>query len=398
MIKKFSIVLLAFLLISNSFLLVSANIVKIGYQQNSNSINMSGKKEVDEKGRIFPPRNSLINSEFDPEKYWAFLVTVDYEDDEPWSCYKNIKNKLLDNHWIDTHIKTIIQEQATKENVEREFENWLVRKTSADDTILIIFHAHGYENVELFGEEILPGGLCLYGYKKGNGALDDDALQYDVLDGWLGKLSNRNLMIIIDACHSGNAIKHIKDDNRLIITSCEEDEYSYGMSSEIDEALTRADSPFLGNNAPNIGNGFVSGREIYEYLDFKSNDNNPQFWSSDGKSYDIDINYIKPIVKIIKPMEYFLYFYNQKIIPFFSTLIVSGITIEVEASDSNTGIKNVVFYIDDAEVYDDIEAPYSFYWDGESGSHQIKVVAYTENNYFSYSYFSEDSATIRKFG
>jgi hypothetical protein len=398
MIKKVGILLLASVLILNSFLLTSANTAKTSYLQKNDPIHISGTEKVFEKDRIFPPRRGLINSEFNPEKHWAFFVTVDYEDDKPWSCYKNIKNTLLDNHWTETHIKTVIQEQATKDNVEREFENWLVRKTSADDTVLIIFNAHGYENVEVFGEEIVPGGLCLYGYNKGKGALDENALQYDVLDSWLGKLSNRKIMIIIDACHSGNAIKHIKDDNRFIITSCEEDEYSYTMSSEIDEALTRSDSPFLGNNAPNLGDGNVSGKEVFEYLDHYSNDNNPQVWPSLGSKFDIDITYIKPTVKITRPKKHFLYLFDNEIIPIFSTIVVSDLTIQAEASDPNSGIKNVVFYIDDEEVFTDSEPPYSFFWSGGSkGNHKIKVVTHTKNNFFAYSYSSEDVITILHF-
>lgn len=398
MIKKVAILLLASSLILNSFLLASANTAKTSYLQKNNPIHISTTGKVFEKGRIFPPRGGLINSEFDPEKHWAFFVTVDYKDDKPWNYYKDIKKKLLDNHWFDTNIKTIIQEKATKENVEREFENWLIRKTSAGDTVLIVLDAHGYENVEAFGKEIMPGGLCLYGYETGKGGLDDNALQYDVLDRWLGKLSNRKIMIIIDACHSGNAIKHIKEENRFIITSCEEDEEAYSFSDDIDEALTRADSPFYGNNAPNKCDGYVSGKEIYEYLIHYSSDNNPQIWPSFGSDFDIDITYIKPTVEITKPKRHFLYLFDNEIIPIFSTIVVSDLTIEAEASDSNSGIKNVVFYIDNEEVFTDSEPPYSFFWSGGSkGNHQIKVVTHTKNNFFAYSYSSEDVITILHF-
>ena len=374
--------------------MVSANTTNITYDEKNNQINSSGRGESNEDGGIFPPRRNSVYSEFNPENYWAFLVTVDYKDDKPWGHYKHIKKTLLDNHWLDSHIKTVIQEDATRENVKREFDNWLVRKTSEEDTILIIFDAHGYENVEAFGKEIVPGGLCLYGYKDGNGALDDNALQYDVLDRWLGDLSNRKIMILIDACHSGNAIKHIKGNDRCIITACEEGGYSYGISDEFSDALTIADSPFLGNNAPNLGDGFVSAKEIYEYLDHYSSRNNPQIWPSFSTNFDIDIVYIKPTVEITRPKGNYLYFNDKEIMPFFSTIVFFGLTIEAAASDSNVGIKDVVFYIDDKEVYRDIEAPYYFYWNGEKGNHQIKVVTHTKNNFFAYSYSDEKSITI----
>jgi hypothetical protein len=58
-------------------------------------------------------------------------------------------------------------------------------------------------------------------------------------------------------------------------------------------------------------------------------------------------------------------------------IVVQLITIEVNASDNQSGIDRVEFYIDGVLIGNDSSAPYSYDWNEiRSGKRTIKVTAY----------------------
>jgi len=73
-----------------------------------------------------------------------------------------------------------------------------------------------------------------------------------------------------------------------------------------------------------------------------------------------DIN--SPFVKITKP-ERAIYRDNVKKSPFFITIIRGAIDVEVDASDSESGVDKIEFYVDDRLKFTDEDAPYVWYWD-----------------------------------
>ena len=80
-------------------------------------------------------------------------------------------------------------------------------------------------------------------------------------------------------------------------------------------------------------------------------------------------------VGITRPSDA-LYVNDREIIPLSGTIIIGGITIDADAA-SNTGIRNVEFYIDGEMRYNDTEAPYEWLWDEHAvGSREIAVRAY----------------------
>ena len=80
-----------------------------------------------------------------------------------------------------------------------------------------------------------------------------------------------------------------------------------------------------------------------------------------------------PTVEILKPIDA-IYILNQKIIPFNMPLIVGSLTIEVEATDEESGVDRVEFYIDGELKGEDNTSDYFWLWsDTEPGEHTIKV-------------------------
>jgi hypothetical protein len=83
-----------------------------------------------------------------------------------------------------------------------------------------------------------------------------------------------------------------------------------------------------------------------------------------------------PIVNIIKP-EKAIYFRNNKILPFITTLVFFAIDVEVAASDNDSGIAKVEFYIDGQYKANDTSASYSWTWSEKSlFFYTLKVIAY----------------------
>jgi len=101
-----------------------------------------------------------------------------------------------------------------------------------------------------------------------------------------------------------------------------------------------------------------------------------------------------PVVEIIKP-ENALYIRNKEKLPLCKPLIIGYIDIEVEASDEESGINRVEFYIDGELKYNDTTEPYIWTWDERTPfrfRHTIKVIAYDEaGNYAS------SEISVRKF-
>jgi hypothetical protein len=79
-------------------------------------------------------------------------------------------------------------------------------------------------------------------------------------------------------------------------------------------------------------------------------------------------------IQIIKPKAGYLYLFDRELIKIGRTLIIGGITIEVEASEN---IEGVDFFIDNNLIFSDYTLPYSrFYNQKILGRHIIKVESY----------------------
>ena len=98
-------------------------------------------------------------------------------------------------------------------------------------------------------------------------------------------------------------------------------------------------------------------------------------WSDEITVFCVDNQ--DPLVDIINPGKG-IYFSNKKVLPFFSTIAIGEISIEVSAEDSS-GIDRVLFYIDDKNqpIAEVLSPPYKYIWNEPSFSkHLIQIVAF----------------------
>jgi len=96
---------------------------------------------------------------------------------------------------------------------------------------------------------------------------------------------------------------------------------------------------------------------------------------------DFGIDREKPIVEIKKPEEGYIYMFDHKIIRSLlgTTRIFGKITIQIEATDATSGVKEVKILIDDEEKTTLTSEPYEWTWNEKTtGKHTIKIVVTDE--------------------
>jgi uncharacterized repeat protein (TIGR02543 family) len=92
--------------------------------------------------------------------------------------------------------------------------------------------------------------------------------------------------------------------------------------------------------------------------------------------FTIIMDIIPPTLKIAKPING-IYLFNTLMITFKIPIVIQWITIEVNASDNQSGINRVEFSIDGTVKGNDSSAPFAYNWSEiKSGNHTISVTAY----------------------
>ena len=106
-------------------------------------------------------------------------------------------------------IKTLIGERATAANIEREFNEWLIRGTSPGDRVFFLYSGHGTQTPDDDGDErrsdpaddqdeaIAPYDVNVSERRLVNIIRDDQ------FNNWLGRLGGRSIVMVFDSCNSG---------------------------------------------------------------------------------------------------------------------------------------------------------------------------------------------------
>ena len=142
--------------------------------------------------------------------------------------------------------------------------------------------------------------------------------------------------------------------------------------SSVDKLLYRINGgDYITYSAPFDING--EGKYLIEYFSIDRAGNPEKL-----RNLEINIDKTSPSLTIKKPGNY-LYIAGREIIPTPTPIIIKGIEIEADASDTLSGIKEVKFYIDGDYKGKDSTPPYTWEWNEFAfGFHEIKVVAVDE--------------------
>jgi hypothetical protein len=112
-------------------------------------------------------------------------------------------------------IKILAHENATTAAVYQTFDDWLINGIEAQDRVLIYFSGHGSQvpdenndEKDKFDEVLLLYDTTLSaknGRQSLNGVLHDDRFHR-----MLAQIKSRNILVILDACHSGSATRGLQ--------------------------------------------------------------------------------------------------------------------------------------------------------------------------------------------
>jgi uncharacterized repeat protein (TIGR02543 family) len=166
---------------------------------------------------------------------------------------------------------------------------------------------------------------------------------------------------------NGYTLTIIIDGQGTVIKDPEQNTYAY---NSIVELTAIADENWVFNS----WSGDLSGNENPQNITMNANKTVTAHFTYTGDDT------IPPVVKIVKPINNGIYIFNKLILSLKTIqmpIIVQMVTIEVNASDNESGIDHVEFFIDGVSKSTDTSAPYSYDWrEIQSGKHTITVKAY----------------------
>lgn len=133
---------------------------------------------------------------------------------------------LIQKGFNPDKIVKLVNEQASKKNIFKKF-NQLIDQAQTNDIIYVHFSTHGQQVIDLEGDEedgldeaIIPFDAhktFLKGVYEGKNHLTDDELNklLSAMRKKIGKLGK--LIVVIDACHSGDATRGNSNENDSIV-------------------------------------------------------------------------------------------------------------------------------------------------------------------------------------
>ena len=135
----------------------------------------------------------------------------------------------------ERHTKVLLDEEATRANVERTLEDWIIDGVSSSDRVLIYYSGHGTQVPDTSGDESdgADEAITMHDLKvEGRGrraSLEEGALVDDRFHEVLSGTPSEEVLVLVDACHSGTFDKSIRLAGREFgVSSARAKFFSYG--------------------------------------------------------------------------------------------------------------------------------------------------------------------------
>ena len=107
----------------------------------------------------------------------------------------------------DGDVRLLVDADATRANILREFEEWLIDGTRPGDEVFFYFSGHGFQQPDTNGDEsdrldetLVPVDVVVRNGETVVGMIADDEIA-----ALLDRLSGRRVTVVVDACHSGTS-------------------------------------------------------------------------------------------------------------------------------------------------------------------------------------------------
>lgn len=107
----------------------------------------------------------------------------------------------------DRDVRMLLDGEATRENILRAIENWLIDGTGDGDDVFLYYSGHGFQQLDdnddetdRLDETLVPVDVTIGGNGVPRGMITDDEIAT-----LLAQLPGRRVHVVIDACHSGTS-------------------------------------------------------------------------------------------------------------------------------------------------------------------------------------------------
>ena len=197
-----------------------------------------------------------------PQRIALFVGIGKYQHPELAETHAELSNsaKVMHRHMLDAgklnpdRTRLLLDEQATRGRIEESMVSWLPSVSKPGDTVFVYFsgHAAQFETTDKSEPDGKDEALCPYDLTAGRpelaiaervAAMKKSSILDDTLARWLQELSGRQVVLILDTCHSGGVtagktaalawadeesarLKDISQLNTVILASCAVDEQS----------------------------------------------------------------------------------------------------------------------------------------------------------------------------
>ncbi|MFH1115192.1 MAG: caspase family protein [Pseudomonadota bacterium] len=219
----------------------------------------------------------------------------------------------------DTHVKVMLNEEATKTEVTKQLY-YELRKAGKDDTVILFFSGHGADDPRK------PGDFFFLTHEADPENLEGTAVKMNGLD-FLQKLDANRVVLIADSCHAGgfsrNTTKALepsiqafmrefgRSSGRAILSSSKPDEYSVEKPGFENSVFTHFLIKGLKGEADGNRDGVVTLREAYDYVYDSTKDEtngvqHPQFEGKVVGSFPVSV-----LGKLDNPIELEVWFTAQ---------------------------------------------------------------------------------------
>jgi len=208
----------------------------------------------------------------DYRNYYSWNGDLWYPDDDAQELYD-----VLGPIWGGSHLKLLLNAQATKAGIQSAITSWIDPLEDSDDTVLFFFSGHGAQasfdqspTDESDGkdETICPYDLSPYSWS------------YDIFDDelntWLSNLESSRQVVIINSCYSGGFIDQAAQVKLMSSPQSQSDDFAQDLTKSGRVILTGGEGDESTWETTALGHSvfpyyLLDGFEHLEILDSNSN-------------------------------------------------------------------------------------------------------------------------------
>lgn len=172
---------------------------------------------------------------------------------------ENMKKVALIMGFKPDDTRVLYNDDATLANVSAALGSWIREGVRADDHVLIYFSGHGTRTTDAQSAHGVDDALVMHDAEFAHGQIKGLLLGRE-LGAAIAKIPSHNVLVLVDACHSGSATRDLELDNLSLGTSVAVKRFfTYpGMPAAPAATATRAITVTRGTDVPAGGENYAA--------------------------------------------------------------------------------------------------------------------------------------------